>query len=178
MFDTLIRVNCHSGSTLLRRLAANFLETLYGCEIRCDEIDPSVLFAHHARGCTIVAAKLCANVVIFQNVTIGANLKYNKTSRQWENVGNPIVAESVVISDGAKILGPIVIGRDSVVAAGAIVTRDVPPGTVVFGVNQHRRRDPNYDLIFNSDMIVPDEIVRANRTSIERFEKNRQGEEA
>lgn len=169
MFDTLIRMNCYSKSAIVRRLAANLLEKLYGCEIRCDDIDTSVLFAHHARGCTIVAAKLCANVVIYQNVSIGANLKYNKTSGKWENVGNPIVAENVVIADGAKILGPIVVGRDSVIAAGAIVTRDVPAESVVFGVNQHRRKDPNYDLVFNSHMIEPDAIVQANRTLIEKF---------
>jgi len=32
-------------------------------------------------------AKICENTVIFQNVTIGSNLKYNKISNEWENVG-------------------------------------------------------------------------------------------
>ncbi len=173
MFDRLLRMNCQSESKLMRGLAANLLEKLYGCEIHCDDIDDTVRFAHHARGCTIVAAKLCANVVIFQNVTIGTNMKYNKTSRQWENVGAPIIAENVVVSDGAKILGPVVVGRDSVVAAGAIVTRDVPPGSLAFGVNRLKQRDPNFDLVFNSNMIEPEEIIRANKLLVETFEKSR-----
>jgi len=166
-------MNCHSKNNFARGLAANLLEKLYGCEVRCDDIDPSVRFAHHARGCTIVAAKLCANVVIFQNVTIGTNMKYNKTSQKWENVGAPILAENVIVSDGAKILGPIVVGRDTVVAAGAIVTRDVPPGSVAFGVNQYRQKDPNYDLVFNAAMVQPREIIECNRALIEKFEKAR-----
>jgi serine O-acetyltransferase len=164
-------MNCHSKSKALSRFAKHLLEKLYSCQIHCDDIDASVRFAHHGKGCTIVAAKLCANVVIFQNVTIGSNMKYNKITRKWENVGTPVIAKGVVISDGAKILGPIVVGEGSVVGAGAIVTRDVPAGYVVVSVNQHTPKDPNYDLVFNSDMIEPEKIVEANRALIEKFER-------
>lgn len=71
------------------------------------------------------------------------------------------------------ILGPLVVGRDSVVAAGAIVTRDVPPGSVAFGVNQSKPKDPNYDLAFNANMIEPGEIIEANEALIEKFEQTR-----
>ena len=175
MFERLVRTNCYSKNKQLRRLAANLLEKLYACQIHCDDIDASVRFAHHGRGCTIVAAKLCAGVVIFQNVTIGSNLRYDKRTSTWENVGNPIVGERVVICDGAKILGPVVVGDDSVIAAGAIVTRDVPPQSVVVGVNRCTPKDANYDLVFNADMIAPDDIVKANKALIERFEATRAG---
>ena len=82
MFYKLVKVNCHSKNKLLKQIAANLLEKLYGFEINCTEIDKSVLFAHHGRGCTIIAAKICENTVIFQNVTIGSNLKYNKISNE------------------------------------------------------------------------------------------------
>lgn len=173
MFERLVQMNCYSKSKTLSRIAECLLEKLYSCQIYCDDIDASVRFAHHGRGCTIVAAKLCANVVVFQNVTIGSNMKYNKNTREWENVGTPIIAEGVVISDGAKILGPVVVGEGSVVGAGALVTRDVPPGSIAFGVNQHKPKDPNYDLVFNSDMIRPEKIVQANKSLIEKFEQKR-----
>ncbi len=81
MFEQLLKINCFSS----RKEAAEELEKLYSCEINCIEIDESVRFAHHARGCTIIAAKICENVVIFQNVTIGTNMRYNKVNNEWEN---------------------------------------------------------------------------------------------
>jgi serine O-acetyltransferase len=169
MFDPLVKINCHSKYGILRRAAGNLLEKLYGCEINCTEIDESVLFAHHARGCTIVASKLCENVVIFQNVTIGSNLRFNKVSNEWENLGNPIIGKNAIIADGAKILGPIIIGENSVVAAGAIITKDIPANSVAYGVNQFKPKDPNFDLIFNSKMMASEKLVEANRRLIAKF---------
>ncbi len=66
MFDRLVKINCYSKSRILKKVAGNLLEKLYCCEINCTEIDRRVLFAHHARGSTIVASKICENVVIYQ----------------------------------------------------------------------------------------------------------------
>jgi serine O-acetyltransferase len=169
MFDKLVKINCYSKNKMLKKLVRNLLEKLYCCEINCTEIDKSILFAHHARGCTIVASKICENVVIFQNVTIGSNMRYNKISSEWENIGNPIICKKVVIADGAKILGPIIIGENSVIAAGAIITRDVPVNSIAYGVNQFKPKDANYDLVFNSNMINPEKIIEANYKLIEKF---------
>lgn len=47
----------------------------------------------------------------------------------------PIVIErNVWIAAGATIIGGVTVGENSVVAAGAIVTHDVPPNTLVAGV--------------------------------------------
>ena len=173
MFDKLVKINCYSKNKLLKRAASNLLEKFYCCEINCAEIDKSVLFAHHARGCTIAASKICANVVIFQNVTIGANLRFNKVSNEWENVGVPIIDKNVVIADGAKILGPIIIGENSVVAAGAIITKDMPANSIAYGVNQFRPKDANYDLVFNSKMIHFEKIIEANNKLIAKFNGNK-----
>jgi serine O-acetyltransferase len=169
MFDKLVKINCYSGNKMFKKAAGNLLEKLYCCEINCAEIDKSVLFAHHARGCTIIASKICENVVIFQNVTIGSNLRFNKFSNEWENVGNPIICRNVIIADGAKILGPIIIGENSVVAAGAIITKDIPVNSVAYGVNQFKLKDANYDLVFNQNMINPEKIIEANNKLIAKF---------
>jgi serine O-acetyltransferase len=176
MFDKLIHMNCHSKSKTSKWLARELLEKFYGCEINCDQIDKSVKFAHHARGCTIVAARILENAVIFQNVSIGANLRFNKTSNEWENVGTPIISANVIICDGAKIFGPIVIGENSVIGAGAIVTKSIPANSVVFGVNQCRMKDPEYDLVFRVEMINPEVIIEANRKLIEEFETVKRAE--
>jgi len=172
MFESLVKLNCFSKSKILKKVARNLLEKLYCCEINCIEINKTVSFAHHARGCTIIASKICENVVILQNVTIGTNMRYNKVSNEWENVGNPIISKNVVIADGAKILGPIVIGENSFVAAGAIITKNIPPNSIAYGVNQFKPKDPNYDLIFNSNMIDFEKIIEADRKLIAKFNEN------
>ena len=169
MFDKLVKINCYSKSKMFKQAAGNLLEKFYACEINCTDIDKSVLFAHHARGCTIAASKICANVVIFQNVSIGANLRFNKASNEWENVGVPIISKNVVIADGAKIFGPIIIGENSVVAAGAIITKDMPANSIAYGVNQFKPKDDNYDLIFNSNMVSFEKIIEANKKLIAKF---------
>jgi serine O-acetyltransferase len=175
MFDGLLKMNCYSKNRMLKKATGNLLEKFYCCEIYCTgvaEIDKSVRFAHHARGCTIIAAKICENVVIFQNVTIGSNGKFNKISNEWENVGNPVIGKNVVIGDGAKILGPIIIGENSVVAAGAIITKDIPANSVAYGVNQIKPKNNNYDLIFNPNMLNVEQIIEANNKVIARFIEN------
>ncbi|MDR2841703.1 MAG: hypothetical protein LBV52_00690 [Spirochaetaceae bacterium] len=169
MFEKLVKVNCYSRNRIFKIAAGNLLEKLYGCQINCTEIDKSILFAHHARGCTIIASKICENVVIFQNVTIGSNLKFNKVSNEWENVGNPIICKNVIIADGAKILGPIIIGENSVVGAGAIITKDIPANSIVYGVNQFKPKDDSYDLVFNPNMINSEKIIDANNRLIAKF---------
>ncbi|KUO21277.1 sugar O-acetyltransferase [Streptomyces dysideae] len=61
--------------------------------------------------------------------------------RGWLS-GAPIdVAENVWIGAGATILPGVSIGRDAVIAAGAVVTDDVPPASLVTGskATVHRR---------------------------------------
>jgi acetyltransferase-like isoleucine patch superfamily enzyme len=53
--------------------------------------------------------------------------------REWLT-GAPIdVAENVWIGAGATILPGVTIGRDAVIAAGAVVADDVPPASLVAG---------------------------------------------
>jgi serine O-acetyltransferase len=156
---------------ILKNIAKNLLEIFYGCEINCTEIDKSTQFAHHARGCTIIAAKICESVVIFQNVTIGTNMKYTKRTKEWENIGNPIIGKNVVIADGAKILGPIIIGENSIVGAGAIITKNIPENSIAYGVNKFKDKDSNYDLLFNSNMIDFRKLIEANKKRIEEYNK-------
>lgn len=53
--------------------------------------------------------------------------------REWLTDGHIDVGENVWIGAGATILPGVSIGRDAVIAAGAIVADDVPAGTLVAG---------------------------------------------
>jgi len=55
--------------------------------------------------------------------------------KSWDTSGTPILIEDRVwLGNRSMVLKGVRIGHDSVVAAGSVVTRDVPPRTVVAGV--------------------------------------------
>ncbi|WP_431247782.1 sugar O-acetyltransferase [Leifsonia xyli] len=60
--------------------------------------------------------------------------------RVWLTGGPIVVEDNVWIGAGATILPGVTIGRDSVVAAGAIVAEDVPPQSLVAGTKAEVRR--------------------------------------
>lgn len=170
-FEELLNMNCFSDNEEEQRKAADLLEKYYCCEIHCPDMDKNVLFAHHARGCTIVAAKISKGVIIYQNVTLGSNMKYNKETKTWENVGSPILGENVIVSDGAKVLGPVVIGDNTVVGAGAIITKDIPANSVAYGVNHYKPKDLKYDFVFGPNMPSGEDIMKIDADRVAKFGK-------
>jgi acetyltransferase-like isoleucine patch superfamily enzyme len=55
--------------------------------------------------------------------------------KSWDTTGKPILIEDRVwLGNRSMVLKGVRVGHDAVVAAGAVVTRDVPPRTVVAGV--------------------------------------------
>ena len=49
--------------------------------------------------------------------------------------------ENVVIGSGAQILGPVVIGKNSLIGANAVVTKDVPDKSIMVGIPAKRVGD-------------------------------------
>lgn len=79
----------------------------------------------------VVIGKDCC---IYQNVTIGQKtITHGAKTQEY-----PILGDRVTIGAGATIIGNIRIGCDVVIGAHAIVTRPVPNGATVIGVNQIR----------------------------------------
>lgn len=73
--------------------------------------------------------KLGNNIFIGPNSTI-LNDKFPKSER----LTPPIIKDNVIIGGCSVILPNITIGKNSVVAAGSVVTKDIAPGTVVKGI--------------------------------------------
>jgi acetyltransferase-like isoleucine patch superfamily enzyme len=61
--------------------------------------------------------------------TLGGELQ---TQSDW-SVETTVVKQGASIGSGATILSNVTIGERAIVGAGAVVTRDVPPGTIVIG---------------------------------------------
>ncbi|WP_199902773.1 sugar O-acetyltransferase [Azospirillum sp. B4] len=78
---------------------------------------------------------------IGDDVMIGPNVSLittghplNPSQRRAVTIGKPIViGRNVWIGAGAIVIGGVTVGENSVIAAGAVVTRDVPPDTLVGG---------------------------------------------
>jgi len=76
----------------------------------------------HPIGIVIGAAHIGENCIIRQNVTIG-----------HKNNAYPYIGDYVELGAGCIIIGNVEVGDNAVVGAGAVVTKDVPPRTVVAG---------------------------------------------
>jgi acetyltransferase-like isoleucine patch superfamily enzyme len=75
------------------------------------------------------------DVMIGPNVSlITAGHPLAPSQRRAATIGKPIVIEkNVWIAAGATIIGGVTVGENSVVAAGSVVTKDVPPNMLAGG---------------------------------------------
>ncbi len=80
------------------------------------------------------------NVVLFQNVTLGGARMGDAAISSY-----PTIGAGTVIFAGAVVVGKITIGRDCIVGANAVVTRDVPDGATVVGAPARVIRMNNKD---------------------------------
>ncbi|HMN85238.1 MAG TPA: serine O-acetyltransferase [Bauldia sp.] len=102
-------------------------------EIFQTDINPAVpvgkgIFLDHATGLVVgQTASIGNDVSILQDVTLGGTGK--ESGDRHPKIGN-----GVLIGAGAKILGNILVGDCSKVAAGSVVLKPVPPHSTVAGV--------------------------------------------
>ncbi len=86
------------------------------------------LFIDHGMGVVIgETTEIGDDVTIYQGATLGGTGK-EKGKR------HPTIGNNVVISTGAKILGPIRVGDNSKIGAGSVVLKEVPPNCTVVGI--------------------------------------------
>lgn len=88
----------------------------------------------------------CENIFLHNNIEIASGVKLvphdaihgvfnrmDKSNSVKEHIGKIEIMDNVFIGANSIILGPCKIGPNAIVAAGAVVTGDVPPGSVVGG---------------------------------------------
>ncbi len=86
------------------------------------------IFIDHGIGVVIgETAEVGNNVTIYQGVTLGGTGK---------DIGkrHPTIGNNVMVSSGAKVLGPFTVGDNSKIGAGSVVLKEVPPNCTVVGV--------------------------------------------
>ncbi|MBI3475559.1 MAG: N-acetyltransferase [Acidobacteria bacterium] len=123
---------------------------LYGCEIGDEtKIGAFVEIQKNAtvgKRCKISSHTfVCEGVVIEDNVFVGHNVAFIndsfpratagdklQTEADWK-VERTFVKKGASIGSGCTILSNITIGENALVGAGSVVTKDVPPNSIVAG---------------------------------------------
>jgi acetyltransferase-like isoleucine patch superfamily enzyme len=124
---------------------------LYGCEIGDEsKIGAFVEIQKNAsvgKRCKISSHTfVCEGVTIEDNVFIGHGVMFIndsyprataadgnlQTEADWK-VERTVVKNGASIGSGATILSNVSIGENAIVGAGSVVTKDVPPGSIVVG---------------------------------------------
>ena len=86
------------------------------------------LFIDHGMGIVIgETAEIGDDCTIYHGVTLGGTGK--DTGKRHPTIGN-----NVLISTGAKVLGPFTVGDNSRIGANAVVLQEVPPDSTVVGI--------------------------------------------
>ena len=81
------------------------------------------------------------NVTIYHNVTLGGISPSINANEQRDLKRHPTLHDNVVVGSGAQILGPIIIGKNSLIGANAVVTKDVPEKSIMVGIPARRVGD-------------------------------------
>jgi len=144
--------NCIADDVKLgRNVSLSKFINLYGCEVGDEtKIGAFVEIQKNAsvgRCCKISSHTfVCEGVTIEDNVFIGHGVTFindsypratntdgeMQTEKDWR-IERTVVKRGASIGSGSTILSNVVIGEYSIVGAGSMVTRDVPPNSIVAG---------------------------------------------
>lgn len=99
-----------------------------GIEIHPGAVIGRRLVIDHGMGIVIgETAEIGDDCLLYQGVTLGGTGKD-------QGKRHPTLGNNVMVGSGARVLGPFKVGDNARIAAGAVVLREVPPGSTAVGV--------------------------------------------
>jgi serine O-acetyltransferase len=120
-----------SGVPFAPRVIAYTTRSVTGVEIHPAARIGSDFFIDHGSGVVIgETAEIGDRVTLFQGVTLGG-------TGSARGKRHPTLEDDVTVGSGAKLLGPVTVGRNAKVGANTVVIEDVPPETTVVGNPGH-----------------------------------------
>ena len=116
------------GHRLIARLVSQATRAVTGIEIHPGAVIGRRFFIDHGMGVVIgETSEIGDDVMIYHDVTLGGR-SLRKTKR------HPTIGDGVTIGAGARVLGPVLVGKRAQIGANAVVVRDVPDDAIVVGV--------------------------------------------
>ena len=138
---------------LAARTVSQASRALTGIEIHPAAKIGKGLFIDHGMGVVIgETAEIGDNCTLYQGVTLGGTGK---------DVGkrHPTLGNNVMVGAGAKILGPVEIGDNSKIAAGAVVLKQVPKNSTAVGIPAQIVRKNGEKVADDLDQVhIPDPV--------------------
>ena len=125
-------------------------------------------------------AEIGDDVLIYQGVTLGGTGK---------DVGkrHPTIGNNVMISSGAKVLGPFKVGDNARIASGAVVLEEVPPDSTAAGIPARIVRRNGAKISPLDQVHIPDPVaqqmcrlehrIKVLEQALEKAQKNKDSEE-
>jgi serine O-acetyltransferase len=159
------------GFTTLARVISNISRFFTGIEIHPGARIGRRVFIDHGTGVVIgETAEVGNDVTLYQGVSLaGTSTERGKR--------HPTIEDWVLVGAGAKILGPITVGRHSRVGAGSVLVQSVPAHSTVVGipgkvVKESGRHQPSGKPVIDLDHAdLPDPVNRALSALLNHVEK-------
>jgi serine O-acetyltransferase len=112
----------------LARFNSHIARWLTGIEIHPGATIGRRVFIDHGMGVVIgETAVIGDDCTLYHGVTLGGT-SWNKGKR------HPTLEQGVVIGAGAKVLGPITVGKGAKIGSNAVVVKDVPENATAVGI--------------------------------------------
>ena len=145
------------GMKTLARLVSEWCRFRTGVDIHPAAQIGRRLFIDHACGVVVGETTVIGDdVTLYQGATLGGTGK--DTGKR-----HPTLENDVMVSAGAKVLGPLTVGAHSKIGAGSVVLKDVPPYSTVVGVPGRVVKQDGKRVADMDQVLLPDPILEEFR---------------
>ncbi|MBO4213175.1 MAG: serine O-acetyltransferase [Clostridia bacterium] len=137
------------------RLISQVARGITGIEIHPGATIGKGLFIDHGMGVVIgETTEIGDNCTLYQGVTLGGTGK--ETGKRHPTLGN-----NIMVGAGAKVLGPVEIGDNAKIAAGAVVLQEIPENSTAVGIPAKVVRQSGKKVANDLDQIhIPDPVAK------------------
>lgn len=119
----------HLGAQFMSRT----IRHAFASDIHWDaDLEPGIMIVHGFGLAISYAARAKNGCILFQNVTLG--YAPDPITRQ---AGAPLLERNVHVGIGATLYGPIVVGEGTKIMAGCVLSKTVPPRSIVEAPTPH-----------------------------------------